>query len=186
MAIHCFHSVEFKRQVAQEFIAGETLHPLAKRHDASRTLIRVWVTKLEAVRGYAAHTRAHGECHFDHLIEGRLVARGAQHAIIFVLVDALERRTGVEHVTQPGQSTFQDNSNSPSRAACRKRGDGPLFVKAVLGGEGKHIGAAQLAIGRFAHCFLNGDDSIRGRRLPQHTEESFSFAHRSKSRLRGH
>jgi len=42
------HSVEFKRQVAQEFIAGETLHALARRHDVSRTLIRVWVKKLEA------------------------------------------------------------------------------------------------------------------------------------------
>ena len=48
MARHRSHSVEFKRRVAQEFIAGETLHALAKRHDVSRTLIRVWVKKLEA------------------------------------------------------------------------------------------------------------------------------------------
>ena len=41
------HSVEFKRQVAQEFIAGETLHGLSKRHDISRQLIRVWVQKYE-------------------------------------------------------------------------------------------------------------------------------------------
>ena len=42
------YSVEFKRQVAQEFIAGETLHGLSKRHDISRQLIRVWVQKYEA------------------------------------------------------------------------------------------------------------------------------------------
>ena len=42
------HSIEFKRQVAQEFIAGETLYALAKRHDLSRQLIRVWVQKYEA------------------------------------------------------------------------------------------------------------------------------------------
>ena len=48
MARHRSHSIEFKRQVAQEFIAGETLHGLAKRYDVSRTLIRVWVKKLEA------------------------------------------------------------------------------------------------------------------------------------------
>lgn len=41
------HSIEFKRQVAQEFIAGESLHALAKRHDISRNLIRVWVAKFE-------------------------------------------------------------------------------------------------------------------------------------------
>jgi transposase-like protein len=47
MAKHRAHSIEFKRQIAQEFIAGETLHALAKRHDVSRTLIRIWVRKLE-------------------------------------------------------------------------------------------------------------------------------------------
>jgi len=41
------HSIEFKRQVAQEYLAGETLHGLAKRHDISRNLIRVWVAKYE-------------------------------------------------------------------------------------------------------------------------------------------
>ena len=45
---HRSHSIEFKRQVAQEFIAGETLYGLAKRHDISRNLIRVWVQKYEA------------------------------------------------------------------------------------------------------------------------------------------
>ena len=40
--------MEFKRQVAQEFLGGETLYGLAKRHDVSRNLIRVWVTKYEA------------------------------------------------------------------------------------------------------------------------------------------
>jgi len=48
MAKHRSHSIEFKRQVAQEFIAGETLHGLAKRHDVSRNLIRIWVSKYEA------------------------------------------------------------------------------------------------------------------------------------------
>jgi transposase-like protein len=35
MARYRSHSIEFKRQVAQEFLAGETLHGLAKRHDIS-------------------------------------------------------------------------------------------------------------------------------------------------------
>ncbi|MER9965152.1 transposase [Mesorhizobium sp. M0045] len=41
------HSIEFKRQVAQEYLSGETLHGLAKRHDLTRNLIRVWVRKYE-------------------------------------------------------------------------------------------------------------------------------------------
>jgi transposase len=48
MAKHRTHSVEFKRHVAQEFVAGETLHGLSKRHDLSRNLIRLWVQKYEA------------------------------------------------------------------------------------------------------------------------------------------
>jgi transposase-like protein len=47
MAKHRSHSVEFKRQVVQEFLAGETLHGLAKRHDVSRNLIRIRVQKYE-------------------------------------------------------------------------------------------------------------------------------------------
>ena len=38
----------FKRQVAEEFIAGETLHALAKQHDISRQLIRIYISKFEA------------------------------------------------------------------------------------------------------------------------------------------
>ena len=45
---HRSHSVAFKRQVCEEFLAGETLHGLAKRHDLCRNLIRVWVAKYEA------------------------------------------------------------------------------------------------------------------------------------------
>ena len=48
MARQRSHSIAFKRQVAQEFIAGETLYGLSKRHDISRQLIRVWVQKYEA------------------------------------------------------------------------------------------------------------------------------------------
>ena len=48
MAKHRTHSVEFKRQVSQEYLSGETLHGLAKRHDISRNLIRIWVEKYQA------------------------------------------------------------------------------------------------------------------------------------------
>jgi transposase len=48
MARHRTHSIEFKRQVAYDCIAGETLHSRAKRHDLSRTLIRIWIQKYEA------------------------------------------------------------------------------------------------------------------------------------------
>lgn len=48
MAPHRSYSTEFKRQVAQDYIAGESLHGLAKRHGLSRNLIHIWVQKFEA------------------------------------------------------------------------------------------------------------------------------------------
>ncbi|WP_198368880.1 helix-turn-helix domain-containing protein [Roseomonas rosulenta] len=48
MARYRSRSLAFKRQVAQEYLAGATLHGLAKRHDIWRNLIRVWVEKCEA------------------------------------------------------------------------------------------------------------------------------------------
>jgi transposase len=54
MAKHRSYSIEFERQVAQEYLGGETLHGVAKRHDISRDLIRIWVAKYEAVANIQA------------------------------------------------------------------------------------------------------------------------------------
>jgi transposase len=48
MTKHRSYSAAFKRQVAEEFIAGETLQGLSKRHDISRQLIQIWIGKFEA------------------------------------------------------------------------------------------------------------------------------------------
>ena len=48
MVKHRTHRSEFKRQVVQEYLGGETLHGLSNRHDLSRNLIRIWVDKFQA------------------------------------------------------------------------------------------------------------------------------------------
>ena len=65
----------------------------------------------------------------------------------------------------------------------QERGDGPLFVEAVLGGEIEHIDAAQLAIGRFANRPLDGGHAIGVGRLPQHIKKGFGLAHASRSNV---
>ena len=45
---HRSHSLEFKRHVVEEYLGGETLDGLSKRHDISRQLVRVWIEKYEA------------------------------------------------------------------------------------------------------------------------------------------
>ena len=48
MAKHRVHSIEFKRQVAQAFLSGETYYGLARRHNLCRNLIRTWVSRFQA------------------------------------------------------------------------------------------------------------------------------------------
>ncbi len=49
MARHRSFSSEFKRRIAQEFLDGRAgMHELARRHNLSRNLIRLWVRKHEA------------------------------------------------------------------------------------------------------------------------------------------
>ena len=48
MARHRIHSLSFKKQIVQEYAAGATLNGLAREHDLSRNLIRVWISKSES------------------------------------------------------------------------------------------------------------------------------------------
>ncbi len=49
MARYRTYTVEFKRQVVEEHLNGGTsLNQLARRHDISRELLRIWVRKYEA------------------------------------------------------------------------------------------------------------------------------------------
>ena len=49
MAQYRTYTVEFKRRVAEEHLrAGTSLNELARRHDISRELLFIWVTKYEA------------------------------------------------------------------------------------------------------------------------------------------
>jgi transposase len=41
------YSLAFKRQVAREFLGGETLSGVARRHEIDRTLVRAWARKYE-------------------------------------------------------------------------------------------------------------------------------------------
>jgi transposase-like protein len=82
MATHRRHSLEFKRQVVQEYLAGETLHGLAKRHDLARNLIRLWVQKYEA--GAFDDERAGGgpDPSLRGADRGARVARGSAHGAL--------------------------------------------------------------------------------------------------------
>ena len=52
------YSTEFKRQVVLEYLAGETLYGLSKRHDVSRNVIRLWIARYETDGGLDDDTTA--------------------------------------------------------------------------------------------------------------------------------
>src|SRR5579871_949075 len=109
MARYRTHSIEFKRQVAREFLAGETLHGLAKRHDIRRNLTRVWVQKYEA-----------GDFDEDAAAADLLQQYEARIA-------ALERRAGKQALelelltVRPEKGCATGDRNATERMFCRRR-----------------------------------------------------------------
>lgn len=41
-------SIDFKKEVVAEYLGGETLHRVARRHRIQPSLLRIWVEKAEA------------------------------------------------------------------------------------------------------------------------------------------
>lgn len=133
--------------------------------------------RIRIVRGDAAHARAHREGDFDHLVERRLVARGAEPAGIFLVIDGLERRAGVEHAAAAGTQHVPRQFKQAKPRRVQEAGKRALFVKTVLCGKTQSVDAAQLAIGRIAHGSLDGGNTIGIGRLPQDAEQGFGVAH---------
>lgn len=48
MSTYRIFTTAFKRQVAQEFLAGASLNALGRKHEVARNLIRIWVAKYQA------------------------------------------------------------------------------------------------------------------------------------------
>ena len=48
MSTYRMFTVAFKRQVAQEYLAGASLNALSRKHEVARNLIRIWVAKYQA------------------------------------------------------------------------------------------------------------------------------------------
>lgn len=108
MARHRTYSIEFERYVALEFLGGEALLRLSKRHDISRNLIRLWVAKYEADE-------------FDEQIEAADLLR--EYQVKIVALERLGRPLGArDRVPKGGE---EKRSSAEKRAyvrSCRPRG----------------------------------------------------------------
>jgi transposase-like protein len=48
MSTYRIFTTAFKRDVAQEYLAGASLNALGRKHEVARNLIRIWVAKYQA------------------------------------------------------------------------------------------------------------------------------------------
>lgn len=92
MTKHRIHSLEFKRQVCEAYLSGESLHALAARHELARNLIRIWLQKYrqggfdeeaEAVleiEGYRARVAALEQLVGRQALEIEFLKKGLQQA----------------------------------------------------------------------------------------------------------
>jgi hypothetical protein len=140
--------------------------------------------RIGTVGSDAAYARAYGEGNLHHLVEDRLVSRSAQPARIFLAIEGLEGRAGIEHAAAAGTEHVPRQLEQAEPRRVQEGGDHPLFIEAILGGEGERVDAAEVAIGRLAHRALDRGNTLGVGRLPQHAEKGFGFAHRSRSRSR--
>ena len=115
------HSTELKRRLVQEYLAGETLHGLARRHNVPGNLIRVWVDEhLYPTRGrdqsegavlddIAALAHTIHECETRIEAIERLVARRA--------AELETQRKGRPQGQESGRESTPGTTGSPRRPA---------------------------------------------------------------------
>ena len=161
---------------------GETVAQCIRQVDARApeylAIIFDFGERIGVMGADMANPRADGECDLDHFVEGGLVARGAQPAIIFVAIDGFERRPGVEHAAATGTNNVPGQFKQTEPGSVQKRGDDAFLVEAMLRREVEYINAAQIAVGRIPDRGFDGGNAFGVGRLPQRAEKSFGFAHR--------
>ena len=113
MARHRTYSIEFKRQVVQEYLGGsESLNGLAKRHDLCRNLIRIWIGKYEA----GAFDKEHEASDLLQQYEGRIAALERLVGRLTLENDLLEKAHEVSLRRSVGSSSIVTGPKaSPSR-----------------------------------------------------------------------
>ena len=111
-----------------------------------------------------AHARAYGEHDLDHLVQRRLVAASTQRAVVFIVVDRLQRRAGFQHAAAAGAQHVPGHVEDAEPRRMQERGDGVLLVEVIGFGEVEHIEPAQGAVAALRDQPFDRLRRLRGRR----------------------
>lgn len=112
MARYRSHSLEFKRRIAQEFLEGRAgMHELARRHNLSRNLIRLWIQRFEA--GELADDLADGERIAEY--ESKIAELERKVGQLTMEVDFLKKTSQLRRQANGGSSSVVSGpTGSPS------------------------------------------------------------------------
>jgi hypothetical protein len=97
---------------------------------------------MRIMRRDPSNARIHGEGNLDHFVECRLIAAGAQRAIIRLLVHGFECMGDVKHPAAAWAKHIPGQIKQSKSRSVQKPANGLFLVEAVLSCERNHIDAA--------------------------------------------
>ena len=122
------------------------------------------------MRANAAHTRADREGDLDEIVDGRLVAGGAQRAIVIVMSQRFQRRVRIEHTAAARAQHVPAHIEQAEPRGMQESGDHLLLVEPGSVREIEQVDAVEIAILTVSDQLLHGIDDGRVGRLSEDCE----------------
>ena len=184
----CAFFARRKLQMVDDEIVHDRLVALLRQVDA-RTPVHLAEIFLQRqfvgiMRGDPADPRTDGEGDVDHLVERRFVGIGAERADIFVPLDGLQRRVGVEHAAAARAKHVPGYVEHADARRMQEGRDRAFLVEAVPGRKRQRIDAAKLMVLAFGDKPLDCVDHATVGGLPQQRKNILGFAHGFLRRIR--
>ena len=133
---------------------------------------------MRIVRRDPANARVDREGNLDHLVERRLIAGGAERAVISLLVHGFEGMSDVEHSAAARAKHIPGQIEQAKPGGMQEATDGLFLIEAFVGGKRQHIESAELTIAAVADQRLDGGNDLGIGRIAQRVEKRFRVAHR--------
>ena len=127
MAKHCNYSIAFKRQLAQEYLAGETFHRLAKHCDISRDSNGICVAKYNT---FAFDT--------DAIAAGMVQAQEARNAEYVAATQLLQLRVQLRRIRAETAAALRRTDQPPTNDLRRAVRPEEIFLVTTFI-NGRHL-----------------------------------------------
>ena len=131
---------------------------------------------MEAVAGRAPQS-CYSEGNLDHLVEGRLIAVGAERAIVRLLVHRPELLVDIEHPAAFRTQDVPGQLEQPEPRRMEKGADCCLLVEAALLRKTQDVDTAQIPVFALMDQGLNRSYNLGSGRIAQRVEQCFCVVH---------